>query len=191
MNLNLRTWVPLVISWVSKLVEIVQLHLRQTKYILDILHRRRMVGSKPYSDPCTSGCKLLTFSGEPLDDINEYRQIVGALQYCTLTRSDIAYTVNQLCQFLHAPTSEHWSAVKRVLRHLKGMVDRGIYFTRGTLDLRVFCDADCAGNPDDRRSTTGYCTFLGPCLLKNKLKNITKLKLLYIDNFRKRMIFLQ
>jgi hypothetical protein len=55
--------------------------------------------------------------------LTDYRHIVGALQYCTLTRPDIAYSVNQLCQFLHSPTTIHLAAAKRVLRYLKGTAD--------------------------------------------------------------------
>lgn len=55
------------------------LHLRQNKYILDILHRSRMVGAKPYSAPCVSGRKLSTLSGDPLENITEHQQLVGAL----------------------------------------------------------------------------------------------------------------
>jgi hypothetical protein len=90
---------------------------------------------------------------------------VGALQYCTLTRPDIAYSVNQLCQHLHAPCSTHWTAAKRVLRYLQGTSDHGLFYTKGPLQLNAFCDSDWAGCPDDRRSTTGFAVFLGDCLI--------------------------
>jgi hypothetical protein len=73
-----------------------------------------MLGSKPYAAPCTSGKKFTKFDGDPLSDPTAYRHIVGALQYCTLTRPDIAYSVNQFCQFLHCPTSIHLTEAKRV-----------------------------------------------------------------------------
>ncbi|KAF5443061.1 hypothetical protein F2P56_035653, partial [Juglans regia] len=88
------------------------LHRRQSKYILDVLHRAHMVGAKPYSAPCTSSSKLAASSGDPLPHAIEYRQIVEALQYCTLTRLNIAYSANQLCQHLRAPTTTHWTAAK-------------------------------------------------------------------------------
>ncbi|KAL6347793.1 hypothetical protein AAG906_026322 [Vitis piasezkii] len=133
------------------------LHLRQSKYIGDLLHRTKMVGAKPASSPCTTGLKLSTHVGEPLtaSQITEYRQTVGALQYCTLTRPDIAFSVNQLCQHMHCPNSVHWTAAKRVLRYLKGTIDLGLWYTKGEQTLQAFCDSDWAGNPDDRRSTTG------------------------------------
>ncbi|KAF5443065.1 hypothetical protein F2P56_035657 [Juglans regia] len=91
------------------------LHRRQSKYILDVLHRAHMVGAKPYSAPCTSGSKLAASNGDPLPHAIEYRQIVGALQYCTHTCPDIAYSTNQLCQHLYASPTTHWTAAKLVL----------------------------------------------------------------------------
>ena len=124
-----------------------------------------MIGAKAYSAPCISGSKLSVSSGEPLPDPNVYRQMVGALQYCTLTRPDIAYSVNQLCQHLHSPTTLHWTARKWVLRYLKGTPNHGLKFTKGPLRLEAFCDSDWAGNPDDRRSTTGFGIYFGSCLI--------------------------
>jgi hypothetical protein len=141
------------------------LHLCQAKYITDLLHRTRMLGAKPAASPCPSGSKLSKFDGDLLPDPTEYRQVVGALLYCTLTRPEIAFSVNQLCQHMHSPSTTHWSAAKRVLRYLKHTIDHGLHFTKGTLHLQAFCDSDWAGNPDDRRSTSGFGVFLGPCLV--------------------------
>jgi hypothetical protein len=70
-----------------------------------------------------------------------YRHIVGALQYCTLTRLDIAYIVNQLCQFIHAPTSAHFTPAKRVLHYLKGTTIFGLHYTKGSLHPNGYCDS--------------------------------------------------
>ena len=87
--------------------------------------------------------------------------MVGALQYLTITRPDISFAVNQVCQFMHQPTTIHWSAVKRILRYLKTTNTHGLYYRPGSLTLTAFSDADYAGNPDDRHSIGGYCIFLG------------------------------
>jgi len=141
------------------------LHLRQTKYIIDLLNRTHMAESKPYRAPCTAGSKMSKYDGEVLLDPTEYRTIVGALQYVTLTRPDIAYSVNQLCRHMHVPTYVHFTAAKRVLRYLKGTLTSGLHYCKGPIHLNAYCDADWAGNPDDRRSTTGYGVFLGPNLI--------------------------
>ena len=135
-------------------------HLSQAKYIADVLHKAKMVGAKPCSTPLSSSTKLSQFHGDPLKDITAYRQIVGSLQYCVLNRPEIAFTVNQLCQFLHSPTTAHWSAVKRVLRYLKGTLHHGLYYGKSSLQLHAFSDSDWAGSVDDRRSTTGYAVFV-------------------------------
>uniref|UniRef100_A0A2N9I4W8 Reverse transcriptase Ty1/copia-type domain-containing protein n=1 Tax=Fagus sylvatica TaxID=28930 RepID=A0A2N9I4W8_FAGSY len=76
--------------------------------------------------------------------------------YYTLTRPDIAFSVNQLCQFLHSPTSTHWTAAKRVLRYLKGTITHGLFFSKGSLSLQAFCDSDWASSPNDRCTEAEY-----------------------------------
>lgn len=101
-----------------------------------------------------------------MENATEYRHIIGALQYCTITRPNIAFVVNQLCQFMHKPTIDYWStAAKRVLHYLKGSIGHGLFFGKGSLTLNAFSDSDWAGNLDDRRFTTGYAIFLGPYLI--------------------------
>ena len=93
-----------------------------------------MVGAKPCAIPMASGLKLSQYSSDPLSNPSEYRSIVGALQYCTLTCPEIfAFIGNQLCQFMHSPTTVHWLAAKQVLRYLKGLLHCGLYFGKGSL----------------------------------------------------------
>jgi len=99
-------------------------------------------------------------------DSTRYRSVVGALQYLTLTRPDIAFAVNKVCQYLHAPTTTHWSAVKRILRYVKGTIALGHKIKRSSSRLvSAFSDADWAGCADDRRSTGGFAVFLGNNLI--------------------------
>jgi len=141
------------------------LHLCKTKYISDLLHRVQMLGAKPAKSPCSSGAKLSKFDGEVLSDPTEYRHVVGALQYYTLTRPKIAFLVNQLCQHMHHPSTAHWTAAKRVLWYLKATPSHRLFYSKGPLQLQAFYDSDWAGSPDDRRSTSGFCVFLGNCLI--------------------------
>jgi histone deacetylase 1/2 len=106
--------------------------------------------------------------GTPLgpDDSSQYRSIVGALQYLTLTRPDLSFSVNKVCQYLHAPTTAHWTAAKRILRYVKDTSQLGLTFRWSTSTLlSAFSDADWAGSLEDRRSTGGFAIFLGPNLV--------------------------
>jgi hypothetical protein len=132
-----------------------------------------MADAKPSKSPCASGVKLSKFDGTSLLDPAEYRHVVGALQYCTLTCLEIAFAVNQLCHHMHAPSTAHWTVAKRVLRYLKDSVDNGLIYTKGSLHLSAYCDADWAGSPDDCRSTSRFAIFLGNCLVSWSIKKQT------------------
>ncbi|XP_028118057.1 uncharacterized protein LOC114315643 [Camellia sinensis] len=138
--------------------------LSQPKYASEILAKAGIHDCKPYSSLMATKVVLpemdSSFSHPSL-----YRSLVGALQYLTLTRPDLSFTVNYLCQFLQNPLNSHFSAVKRLLRYLKGTLSHGLHFTSGPLVLNAFSDSDWAGSALDRRSTTGYCVFLGPNLI--------------------------
>lgn len=133
--------------------------LSQQSYALNILHRANMMYCKPIGSPSTN--KPPSTSSDLALDTTTYRQLVGALQYLTLTRPDITHAVNQACQHMHQPSQTHFTALKRILRYIKGSLNHGLHYTRGPLRLSAFADADWAGDTHDRRSTTGYCIFLG------------------------------
>ncbi|XP_042939352.1 uncharacterized mitochondrial protein AtMg00810-like [Carya illinoinensis] len=137
------------------------LTLSQAKYALEILDRAQMKDCKPMGTPMMPKTKGLT-SDVPFPDPAHYRSIVGALQYLSLTRPDLAFSVNFVSQFLHSPSMAHYKMVKRILRYLHGTLDTSLHFSsHSTLKLCAFSDADWAGCPLTRRSTTGYCIFLG------------------------------
>ena len=77
-------------------------------------------------------------------------------------------------QFLESPHTTHLEAVYRILKYLKGAPGRGLlYKDHGHLRVQGFTDADWAGSPSDRRSTTGYCVFVGENLVSWKSKKQT------------------
>ncbi|XP_043703964.1 uncharacterized mitochondrial protein AtMg00810-like [Telopea speciosissima] len=140
--------------------------LTQKKYSLDLLHKTGMTGCKPCNTPVAAGSKLSLLEGDTLPDPHEYRQIVGALQYLTITRPDLCYAVNQVCQFMHSPTTTHLLAVKRILRYLKHTLGAGIVIRPGPINhIQAYTDADWAGCPDTRHSTFGFCVYLGNTLV--------------------------
>ncbi|KAD5508773.1 hypothetical protein E3N88_16476 [Mikania micrantha] len=138
------------------------LFLDQSQYTKDILSRASMTACKPCSTPVDSSAKLSALDGPIFHDPSLYRSLAGALQYLTFTRPDITYAVQQICLFMHQPHDPHFAFLKRVLRYLQGTIDYGIRLTRSTTQsLVAYSDADWAGCPDSRRSTSGYCVFLG------------------------------
>lgn len=108
--------------------------LTQGKYTSDVLRRVGMNDCKPVSTPLSVSEKLSVHEGDLLgpNDATQYRSVVGALQYLTLTWPDISFSVNKVCQFLHAPTTLHWAAVKCILRYLKHTAKLGIKITRSS-----------------------------------------------------------
>lgn len=138
------------------------LQLMQCKYIKDLLAKNNMVDNKHVSSPLPTLPKLTLSSGFTLDDPSQYRSVVGSLKYLSFTRSDISYTVNQLSQFMHRPTNDHWHAAKRVLRYLAGTLTHGIFlWAKSQISLHVFSDADWTGDIDDYVSTNAYVIYLG------------------------------
>ncbi|KAK1692440.1 hypothetical protein QYE76_009137 [Lolium multiflorum] len=108
--------------------------------IKDLGDLHYFLGLEVAPTPLSSSESLTLYDGTPLgpDDCTQYRSMVGALQYLTLTRPDLSFSVNKVCQYLHAPTTAHWTAVKH---------------------------ADWAGCLEDRRSTGGFAIFVGPNLV--------------------------
>jgi hypothetical protein len=138
------------------------------KYIWDLLAWTNMTTCSDVPTPMLPSDKLVLAGGAPLspEDATRYRSVVGALQYLSLTRPDISFVVNRVCQFMSSPTDVHWTAVKRILRYLHSTIDLGLCFTRSSSSLlSSYSDADWADNPDDRCSIGGFLIFLGGNLI--------------------------
>ncbi|GJR52802.1 putative RNA-directed DNA polymerase [Tanacetum coccineum] len=156
--------------------------LSQKKYILELLQSAGLSNCNPVSSPMVTSSSLSLDDSTAFSNPVKYRQVVGSLQYVTLSRPDIAFAVNKVCQYMHAPTENHWSAVKRILRYLHGTVEHGMLIRRSSgstlqaftdvlwkgnpdTSLEAFSDADWAGDSDDRRSTGGFAIYLGSNLI--------------------------
>lgn len=158
------------------------LHLMQTKYITDLIIQAKMFNAKPVSTPMSSTVPFTTSQGVTISDPTSYRATVGSLQYLALTRHDISFAANLFSQFMHAPTSIHEKAVKRVLQYLARTVTKGLFFSaKSPLHLHVFSDADWIGDKDDYSSTGAYIVYLGKqlvswcsCNLKRVARSLTE-----------------
>ncbi|KAJ9568111.1 hypothetical protein OSB04_004077 [Centaurea solstitialis] len=141
------------------------LFLSQSAFAQEILARADMVSCNPCSTPADTRTKLAV-DGEPVPDPTLYRSLAGALQYLTFTRPDIAYAVQQVCLFMHDPRLTHLNALKRILRYLKGTLSHGLHIKASVVDrLVAYSDADWADCPNTRRSTSGFCVYLGDNLV--------------------------
>lgn len=98
------------------------LFLYQMWYIIGLLNCTFMTASKPVATLLASSLMLTLHSGFALTDPIEYCTIVGSLQYLSLTRPNIAFTVNKLSQFMHCLITVHWTTVKHLLHFLCGLL---------------------------------------------------------------------
>jgi len=149
------------------------LHICQRKYVLDLLYDTGMINSAPMPTPMVHSSRLSSSAGTQLTDIetSAYRRLIGKLIYLTNTRSDIAFVVNNLSQFISSPTNLHQQVAFRLLRYLKGNHGNEIFFpSNNTLQLLGFSDSNWATCPETRKSVTGYCIFLGDSLVSCKSK---------------------
>ncbi|XP_019167823.1 PREDICTED: uncharacterized protein LOC109163528 [Ipomoea nil] len=131
----------------------------------DILSRAGMVDCKPLATPVPVS-RPSSDSVVPYADPTQYRSLAGALQYLTVTRPDLSFAVNRVCQHMHSPTTEHWAMLKRVLPYVKGTLHFGLFIRpSSSVAVHAFSDSDWAGDPADRKSTSGFAVFLGGNLI--------------------------
>ena len=108
--------------------------------------------------------------GKPVDR-EKYQRLVGRLIYLSHTRLDIAFVVSVVNQYMHSPKESHLKAMYKILRYLKSSPKRGLFFKKSdSKKVEIYTDADWAGSADDRRSTTGYCTYVWGNLLPWRTK---------------------
>ena len=144
------------------------------KYVLDLLTEIGKLGAKPCSVSMIFNSQLAK-DGELFEDPEKYRRLVKKLNYFTVTRPDIAYSVSVVSQYMSSPTVHHWAALEQILCYLKGALVCGIlYENHGHTHIKCFSNADWAGFKVDRRSTSDYCVFVGGNLVswKSKKQNV-------------------
>lgn len=144
----------------------VRIHLKQTKYVIDLLAKTQMLEVLARSTPMATGTKLFSVNSALFDSPSLLKNIVGALQYLTLTRPDINFIVNKLSWFLQSPTKLQWQACKRILKYIKRTTDHGLNFTPVVvLHVKCYAYVDWGSNIEGKRFTDGYCVYLSPNLL--------------------------
>ncbi|RVW97159.1 Retrovirus-related Pol polyprotein from transposon RE1 [Vitis vinifera] len=131
---------------------------------------------QPINTPIEEGLKLCVEPNQVSTDKGIYQRLVGRLMYLAHTRPNLAYALSVVSQYMHNPGEQHMNAVMRILRHLKNAPGKGILFAKNVdhQSIKVYTDVDWAGAVDDRRSTSGYFTFVGGNLVtwKSKKQNV-------------------
>ena len=131
--------------------------LNQCLYLSKILEKYGLAEAKQVSTPADPNVKLLKDDGysKKVDPI-QYQSMVGSLLHAArATRPDIAQAVGMVSKFNAEPTEAHLTAVKRILRYLKGTVDLSLRYQAGGGELIGYSDSDWANDLDNRHSTTG------------------------------------
>ena len=119
------------------------LHLTQSKYIIDFLIKTNIDGAKPSKSHARVLPKLTIVDSAPFEDISLYWSTIGALQYLTLNRPDVAFIINRHNQFMHASTLFYWQDYKHLLCYLKGTLTHGLVISPSVhLSLEAYFDAD-------------------------------------------------
>ena len=133
----------------------------QRKYVLDLLNKTGMLRCKPTDTPMDSTKKIgIEKDSAPIDK-GRYQILVGRLIYLSHTRPNIGFSVGVVSQFMNNATEEHMEAVNRILRYLKMTPGRGLLYKKNdTREVEVFLDADWAGDVSNRRSTSGYSSYV-------------------------------
>ncbi|GJU37558.1 ribonuclease H-like domain-containing protein [Tanacetum coccineum] len=141
------------------------LFLSQKKYARLLLERAHMVNCNPSRTPIDTDSKL-GLDGVPVQDLTLYRSLAGGLQYLTFTHPDLSYAVQQVCLYMHDSREPHFTTLKHILRYVQGTLELSLQlYASATTSLVGYTNADWAGCPSTRKSTSSYYVFLGDNLL--------------------------
>ncbi|CAM8895716.1 unnamed protein product [Rhodiola kirilowii] len=137
------------------------LALTQSHYIEKVLKKYKYLDCHPVNTPFESSKHLLPNKGAPVSQL-EYSRVIGSLMYAmTSTRPDIAFAVGKLSRYTSNPSKDHWRAVHRVLRYLKGTMNLGLVYSEFPSVIEGYSDASWISNEEDHSSTSGWVFLLG------------------------------
>ncbi|UYV60529.1 hypothetical protein LAZ67_1001422 [Cordylochernes scorpioides] len=171
--------------------------INQKAYIKRILEKFNMSQANKVGTPTDNS--TVPGEAEILENV-PFREAIGSLMHLScLTRPDITFALNKVSQKLAAPTKYDWEAVKRIFKYLVGTTEYGIMYQKGHKVgvLESFSDADFAGDPETRRSTSGVvCKLAGGAIswLSQKQRSVslstTEAELVAASNTAKEVIWL-
>lgn len=144
--------------------------LLQRKYALELLQETGLLRCKVDQSPV-----FQDDSSKSFDNAGRYRQLIGKLIYLTITRSDISYAMGLLSLFMHKPRLIHWLETLRVLAYIKSTPSQGfVYRKHGHTQVEAYSKSGYVGDKGDKKSTSGYCTYVGGNLViwRSKKQNV-------------------
>ncbi|XP_020253820.1 uncharacterized protein LOC109830870 [Asparagus officinalis] len=145
--------------------------LSQRNYVLDLLEEAGLLGCKLASTPMEANIDFWRDDTSLLDDDGRYRRLIGKLIYLIVIRPDITFAVGVLSRFIHKPKVVHWTAALKILAYVKICPGKGLLYKKYEhTHIFAFSDAGYAGDMGDRKSTSGFCTFVGGNLVTWKSK---------------------
>ena len=133
----------------------------QSHYVKKLLRKFNSFDVLPVKTPYDPSIHLKKNNGIGISQ-SEYAKIIGSVMYLmNYTRPDIAYAVSRLSRYTHNPSNDHWNALLRLLKYLKGTMDWSLHFSNFPAVLEGFCDANWVSDNDEVSSTSGYVFTLG------------------------------
>ncbi|CAA6671188.1 unnamed protein product [Spirodela intermedia] len=133
----------------------------QHKYTVDLLQETRQLACKPIVTPVDINVKLGAGGDSPPVNKESFQRLIEKLIYLNHTRPNVAYAVSSSSQFMNDPREIHLQAAYHILPYLKNTIGQGLLFSRGGDSIvEIYTDANDVGSVSDRRSTSGYCSFV-------------------------------
>nr|CAD41297.2 OSJNBa0020J04.2 [Oryza sativa Japonica Group] len=133
----------------------------QSHYVDKVLSRFGHNDCKPAPTPYDPSV-LLRKNRRIARDQLRYSQIIGSLMYlASATRPDISFAVSKLSRFVSNLVDDHWQALERVMRYLKGTMSYGIHYTGYLKVLEGYSDSNWISDADEIKATSGYVFTLG------------------------------
>lgn len=128
----------------------------------EVLKTFGMRDYKLVGTPMVIGCKLCKEDESTSINVKEYRSMIVKFYYLVHNRLDIAHVVGLVARLWKNHKETHLIVTKRIFRYLKGTINYGLWYPYvGKFNLKVYTNANWAGNVDDQKSTVGGAFFLG------------------------------
>jgi len=135
--------------------------LSQEHYVEKLFRKYKYYDFKSVSTPYDANSQLKKSKGERIAQ-TQYAQIIGSLLHLmNFFRPNIAYAVGRLSRYTHGPNQDHWDALVRFMRYLRGTMDYGIEYSGFPIVLEGYSDGNWISDSEETKSTSGYVFTLG------------------------------